>query len=75
MDDGLPDIAGTPAEQRFRFVAREVEARLGREVAATYMHTKNFGLGGLTPAHLVATEEGTRQILAELSAHAESGPL
>lgn len=75
MDDARPDIAGTSAEQRYRFVVREVEARLGREVVASYVHTKNFGLGGLAPAQLVATEEGTRPVLAEISAQADGVPL
>jgi hypothetical protein len=39
------------------------------------MQTKNFALGGLTPMQLVATEQGTRQVLAEISAHADDGPL
>lgn len=74
MNEALPDITGTPAEQRYWLVAREVEARLGLEVAATYMHTKNFALGGLTPAQLVATEEGTQLVLTEVSAQADCGP-
>lgn len=73
MDDALPDTLAT-GELRYTLVVREVEARLGREVAATYMRTKNFALGGRTPYELVATEEGTRQVLAEISAHAGGGP-
>lgn len=74
MDDARPDIPGT-AKLRYRLVAREVEARLGPAVAALYMQTRNFGLGGRTPAELVSTVLGTRQILSEISAQAEGGPL
>ncbi|MDE2613479.1 MAG: DUF2384 domain-containing protein [Burkholderiales bacterium] len=60
---------------RLAFVLREVEARLGSAVAATYMRTPNFALGGLTPTELLETEQGTRQVLAEVCAQAEGGPL
>lgn len=73
MDD-LTIIPKTQAE-RYRLVSREIELRLGPEVAATYMQTKNFALGGLVPRELLTTEEGTRQVLAEISAQADSGPL
>ncbi len=63
------------ARARRALVRREVELRLGTAVATTYMQTKNFALGGLTPMELVATEQGTRQVLAEISAHADDGPL
>lgn len=63
------------ARARCALVQREVELRLGPAVATTYMQTKNFALGGLTPMELVATEQGTRQVLAEISAHAGEGPL
>ena len=67
----IPSTSG----QRYELVEREVAALLGREVAATYMQTRNFALGGLMPAVLVATEEGTRKVLSELSAHGAGGPL
>lgn len=62
-------------EERDALVAREIEAQLGPETSATYLRTRNFALGGLMPAELLTTEEGTRQVLAEISAHAEGGPL
>jgi hypothetical protein len=74
MDHALPAIPATP-EERYQLVVSEVEAHLGREVAATYMQTRNFALGGLVPAELVATDVGTRQVLAEVSIHAAGGPL
>lgn len=70
----LAAIPSTSAE-RFVLVVRAVEAQLGPAVAATYMQTRNFALGGLMPVELLASEEGTRQVLAEVSAHADSGPL
>lgn len=72
--DAPATVPATP-EERYALVALEVEAQLGPEVAATYMQTRNFALGGLMPTELVATEEGTRQVLAEISAHAGGGPL
>jgi len=78
VHSSLMDVSATlPAtpEERYELVAREVEAQLGSKVAGTYMHTRNFSLGGLMPAELVATEEGTRQVLTEISAQADGGPL
>lgn len=62
-------------EQRYELVVREVEGLLGSEVAATYMLTRNFALGGRTPAELVATDEGTRRVLSEISAQSAGGPV
>ena len=70
-----PATIPTTPEERNELVAREVEALLGPEVAVTYMWTRNFALGGLMPIDLLTTEEGMRQVLAEISAHAEGGPL
>jgi hypothetical protein len=61
--------------ERYKLVTREVEAQLGPDVAATYLHTRNFSLGGLTPNELVTTEKGALQVLAEISAQANGGPL
>jgi len=74
MNKTLPAIPGTP-EQRYELVMREVKAQLGNDIAVNYMQTRNFALGGRSPAELVATESGTRQVLSEISAHAEGGPL
>lgn len=70
----MRDLPRTVRARR-ALVRREVELRLGPAVATTYLQTKNFALGGLTPMALVATEQGTRQVLAEISAHAGEGPL
>jgi len=68
------NIPKTP-DERCALVAREIEVQLGLEKAATYMRTRNFALGGLMPSELLTTEEGMRQVLAEISAHVEGGPL
>lgn len=73
MDD--PATIPTTLGERYRLVACEVVVQIGPEVAATYMQTRNFALGGLVPTQLLATEEGTRQVLAEISAHADGGAL
>lgn len=72
--DTPANIPATP-EERYALVAHEIEVHLGPETAATYMRTRNFALGGLMPTDLLATEEGTRQVLAEISTHIEGGPL
>ena len=74
---GLKTPASIPTtpDERYALVAREIEVQLGPETAATYMRTRNFALGGLMPSELLTTEEGMRQILAEISAHVEGGPL
>ncbi|MBU6440947.1 MAG: DUF2384 domain-containing protein [Betaproteobacteria bacterium] len=45
------------------------------EAARSYMHTRNFALGGSTPAELVKTSDGERIVLNELQTQAEGGPL
>jgi hypothetical protein len=39
------------------------------------MDVRNFALGGCTPSELIHSEEGVRQILKEIDAHAGGGPL
>lgn len=72
--DSRASVPTTP-EARFALVVREVAVLLGPEVAAAYMDTRNFDLGGRKPNELLATEAGTRQVLAEISAQAHGGPL
>jgi uncharacterized protein (DUF2384 family) len=40
-----------------------------------FMNTRNFALGGRTPAELALTEEGARQVRNELWAQQNGGPL
>ncbi len=43
--------------------------------ARSYLHTRNFALGGATPAELLKTADGERIVLNELHAQAEGAPL
>ena len=45
------------------------------DAARAYMHTRNFALGGATPAELIRTSDGERIVHNELHAQAEGGPL
>lgn len=45
------------------------------DAARSYMHTRNFALGGATPADLIKTSDGERIVLNELHTQAEGGPL
>ena len=45
------------------------------DAARAYMRTRNFALGGATPAELLGTSDGERIVLDELHAQAEGGPL
>jgi putative toxin-antitoxin system antitoxin component (TIGR02293 family) len=45
------------------------------DAARAYMHTRNFALGGATPAELLKTSDGERIVLDELHTQAEGGPL
>jgi uncharacterized protein (DUF2384 family) len=58
-----------------RVTAAAAEVLGDFDMARKYMHTKNFALGGATPAELLKTSEGERLVLNELQAHAEGGPL
>ena len=53
----------------------EATAVLGADAAQTYLHTGNFALGGTTPAELLQSSEGEREVLNELRTHLECGPL
>jgi uncharacterized protein (DUF2384 family) len=58
-----------------RVTAAAAEVLGDFDMARQYMHTRNFALGGATPAELLKTSEGERMVLNELQAHAEGGPL
>lgn len=47
----------------------------GFEAAKSYMHARNFALGGAKPMNLVKTADGERVVVNELQAHADGGPL
>ncbi|HBY60763.1 MAG TPA: hypothetical protein DEH78_13140 [Solibacterales bacterium] len=73
---GTLDTAASERAMRAARVTTAAAEVLGSfDAARKYMHTKNFALGGATPADLLKTSEGERLVLNELQAHAESGPL
>jgi len=65
--------AGT--EERYQQILLEAVRMFGPDAAAEYMVTRNFALGGQTPAELARTNEGARQVLNELIAQDRGGPL
>jgi putative toxin-antitoxin system antitoxin component (TIGR02293 family) len=70
------DTAASERAMRAARVATAAAEVLGSfDAARKYMHTKNFALGGSTPAELLKTSEGERLVLNELQAHADGGPL
>ena len=71
LDTGVSELALRAA--RATTTAAQVLGSF--DAARKYMHTRNFALGGSTPAELLKTAEGERLILNELQAHAEGAPL
>ncbi len=70
------DVAASERAMRAARVATAAAGVLGGfDAARKYMHTRNFALGGATPAELLKTGEGERLVLNELQAHAEGGPI
>ena len=62
-------------EDCYQIVFVEALRLLGADEGAKFMTTRNFALGGQTPAQLARTDEGARQVLNELVAHEHGGPL
>lgn len=74
--DGLLDTAASEKAMRAARATMTAAEVLGDyDAAREYMHTRNFALGGATPAELVKTADGESLVLNELHAQAESGPL
>jgi putative toxin-antitoxin system antitoxin component (TIGR02293 family) len=74
--EGLLDTAtGERAWRAARATMTAADVLGSWEAAREYMHTRNFALGGATPADLVKTAEGERVVVNELHAQAEGGPL
>jgi uncharacterized protein (DUF2384 family) len=71
LDTGTSELALRAA--RVTMTAAEVFGSF--DAARKYMHTRNFALGGSTPAELLRTAEGERLVLNELQAQADGGPL
>jgi len=53
----------------------EAVSMFGPVEGARFMTTRNFALGGRTPAELAVTKEGARQVWNELWARQNDGPL
>jgi uncharacterized protein (DUF2384 family) len=74
--EGLLDTAASEKAMRAARATMTAAEVLGDyDAAREYMHTRNFALGGATPAELVKTADGESLVLNELHAQAESGPL
>jgi uncharacterized protein (DUF2384 family) len=74
--EGLLDTAASEKAMRAARATMTAAEVLGNyDAAREYMHTRNFALGGATPAELVKTADGESLVLNELHAQAESGPL
>ena len=71
LDTGVSELALRAA--RVTTTAAEVLGSF--DAARKYVHTRNFALGGVTPAELLKTAEGERLVLNELQAQAEGAPL
>jgi uncharacterized protein (DUF2384 family) len=71
LDTGVSELALRAA----RVTATAAEVLGSYDAARKYMHTRNFALGGSTPAELLKTAEGERLVLNELQAQAEGAPL
>ena len=64
------------AEERYQHILLEaVRMFFGSDEGARFMTTRNFALGGRTPAELTLTKDGTHQVHNELWAQDRGGPL
>jgi uncharacterized protein (DUF2384 family) len=75
LGGSLDTAASERAMRAARTTMTAAEVLGSYDAARAYMHTRNFALGGATPAELVKTSDGERIVLNELHAQAEGGPL
>ena len=75
LESSLDTAASEKAMRAARVMLTAAEVLGSYDAAREYMHTRNFALGGGTPAELVKTADGERLVLDELQAQAEGGPL
>lgn len=75
LGGSLDTAASERAMRAARSTMTAAEVLGSYDAARAYMHTRNFALGGATPAELVKTSDGERIVLNELHAQAEGGPL
>ena len=75
LGGSLDTVASEKVMRAAKATTTAAEVLGGYDAACAYMHTRNFALGGATPAELVKTSEGERIVLNELDAQAGGGPL
>jgi putative toxin-antitoxin system antitoxin component (TIGR02293 family) len=75
LGKSLDVAAGERAMRAARVTTAAAEVLGSFDAARKYLHTKNFALGGATPAELLKTGEGERLVLNALQAQAEGGPI
>lgn len=75
LGGSLDTAASERAMRAARATMTAAEVLGSYDAGRAYMHTRNFALGGATPAELVKTSDGERIVLDELHAQAEGGPL
>ena len=75
LEGTLGSAASEHAMRAARSTLTAAEVLGSLDAARAYMHSRNFALGGTTPAELVKTADGERIVLNELQAHADGGPL
>ena len=75
LGGSLDTAASERAMRAARATMTAAEVLGSYDAARAYMHTRNFALGGATPAELVKTSDGERIVLNELHAQSEGGPL
>jgi len=75
LGKSLDTAASERAMRAARVTTAAAEVLGGFDAARKYMHTKNFALGGSTPAKLLKTGEGERLVLSELQTQSAGGPI
>ncbi len=75
LGKSLDTAAGERALRAARVTTAAAEVLGSFDAARRYMHSRNFALGGATPAALLRTGGGERLVLNELQAQAEGGPI
>ena len=68
-------LAAASGEQMSRVALAAADVLGNLDAAHEYMHTRNFALGGATPADLLRTIDGEHIVLNELRTQADGGPL
>lgn len=75
LEGSLDTATGERAWRAARATMTAADVFGSWDAAREYMHTRNFALGGATPADLIRTADGERVVVNELHAQDEGGPL